>query len=181
MRKTIYIIIILLICQTSRSQNIGVEKTMYSTQIGFLGFWVNNEYRLFNQISIKSEIGMVAGFKGCSDCTTEYTLAPELTIEPRWYYNIEKRNSKGKITKNNNANFIAIGTNYYPDWFVISNNSSAYVPNQIAIIPKWGIKRSIINSNFNYELGIGIGQKYYFDSHQWDTTADLVARIGYTF
>jgi hypothetical protein len=181
MKKTIYVITAILVSQISRSQIGGIEKSIYSIETGVLGFWVNNESRFSNEISLKSEIGMIAGFKGCSDCDTQYVLTPELTLEPRWYYNIEKRNTKRKVIKNNSANFVALGVNFYPDWFVISNNSSSYVSNQITIIPKWGIKRTISNSNFNYEIGIGIGQRYYFDSNQWDAAADLLLRIGYTF
>jgi len=164
-----------------KAQNTGVEKSIYSIETGVLGMWINNEYRLSNEIILKSELGMIAGFRGCSDCDTQYALTPELTLEPRWYYNIEKRNAKGKIIKNNSANFASLGLRYYPDWFVISNASNAYVENQITIIPKWGIKRTVSNSNFNYELGIGIGKRYYFDSNDWETAADLLIRIGYTF
>ena len=124
---------------------------------------------------------MIAGFRGCSDCETQYALVPEFTLEPRWYYNIEKRSAKGKTIKNNSANFATVSLRYYPDWFVISNTANTHIENQITIIPKWGIKRTISNSNFNYELGIGIGKRYYFDSSQWDTAADLLIRIGYTF
>lgn len=181
MKKIIYIITILLVCHTIKAQNTGVEKSIYSIEAGVLGVWVNNEVRLSNEISLKSEFGMIAGFRGCSDCETQYVLAPEFTLEPRWYYNIEKRSATGKIIKNNSANFATFSFRYYPDWFVISNSTNAYVENQITIIPKWGIKRTISNSNFNYELGIGLGKRYYFESNQWDTAADLQIRIGYTF
>ena len=76
---------------------------------------------------------------------------------------------------------MALGINYFPDWFVISNDGNTSVPNQISIIPKWGIRRTIAQSNFNYELGIGFGRRFYFDSKEWETAADLHVRIGYTF
>lgn len=168
-------------CHIANSQNTGVKKSIYAIQTGVIGAWINNEYRLSNETSLKSEIGLIAGLRGCSGCITEYALAPEFTLEPRWYYNIEKRSIKGKIIKNNSFNFTTLAIRYYPDWFVISNATNASVANQITIIPKWGIKRTIANSNFNYELGIGIGKKYFFDSNQWDSSADLHIRIGYTF
>ncbi len=181
MKKNNYFFLALLFCQLVGAQNTSVEKSIYSIETGILGVWVNNEHRLSNEISLKSEFGMIAGFRGCSDCETQYALAPEFTLEPRWYYNIEKRETKGKIIKNNSANFATLSFRYYPDWFVISNIPNTHIQNQITIIPKWGIKRTIFNSNFNYELGIGIGKIYYIDSSQWDTTADLTIRIGYTF
>jgi hypothetical protein len=181
MKKIIFIITVLLISYTGTAQNTGVEKSIYSIEAGVLGFWLNNEVLLSNEIGLKNEMGMNAGLRGCSDCDTQYALTPVLTLEPRWYYNIVKRSAKGKIIKNNSANYATLGFTYYPDWFVISNAPNARVENQITIIPKWGIKRTISNSNFNYELGIGIGKRYYFDSDEWDTAADLLIRIGYTF
>ena len=181
MKKIIYIFLTVFFFQFANAQIVGVEKSINAIQVGVLGAWVNNEYRLTNEISLKNEFGMIAGFSGCSDCKTQYGLVPELKVEPRWYYNINKRSSKRRIIKNNSANFVALGFTYIPDWFVISNIPNANIENQISIIPKWGIKRTIANSNFNYELGIGIGKKYYLDSRQWDTTADLLIRIGYTF
>lgn len=170
-----------MLSSSSKSQNTGIEKSIYAIETGFLGAWVNNEYRLSYEISLKSEIGLITGFRGCTGCKTLYVLAPEITIEPRWYYNIENRSTKGRIIKNNSSNFVTLGVNYIPDWFVISNEANTSIESQISIIPKWGIKRILFNSNFNYELGIGIGKKYFFDSNQWDTTADLLIRIGYTF
>jgi hypothetical protein len=167
MKKTIFIITILLLSFSSKSQNTGVEKSIYTIQTGILGAWVNNEYRLSNEISLKSELGMIVGLRGCTDCKTLYALAPEITLEPRWYYNTKNRISKGRIIKNNSSNFVTLRVNYIPDWFVISNEANTSVESQISIIPKWGIKRTIANSNFNYELGIGIGKKYFFDSNQW--------------
>jgi hypothetical protein len=166
--------------QINYSQNTGVERSLYNVQTGFLGIWVNNESRLFQEISLRTEIGLDAGLRGCSDCTTEYALAPVIALEPRWYYNIDKRNSINRGT-NNSANFLALGVKYHPDWFTISNSNNAQVANQISIIPKWGIRRNIGNSNFNYEVGIGIGYKFYLDDNFSETAADLHLRIGYTF
>lgn len=181
MTKINYILLVLLISGLPvASQNTGVEKDIYNLQAGFLGIWFNHEHRLLNQISLRSEIGFDGGFYACSGCKTEYVLTPAITLEPRWYYNINKRNAKNKKS-NNSANFVTLGIDYHPNWFVISNHDNIFVPNQVAIIPKWGIRRNIGNSNFNYEAGIGIGRRFYLDQNFSDTTADLHLRIGYTF
>ncbi|WP_264523409.1 hypothetical protein [Flavobacterium sp. N502536] len=181
MTKINYTLLILLIsCLSVASQNTGVEKDIYNLQTGFLGIWLNHEHRLLNQISLRSEIGFDGGFYACSGCRTEYVLTPAITLEPRWYYNINKRNAKNKKS-NNSANFVTLGIDYHPNWFVISNYDNVFVPNQVAIIPKWGIRRNIGNSNFNYEAGIGIGRRFYLDKNFSDTAADLHLRIGYTF
>jgi hypothetical protein len=180
MIKFIRISLLILAFQSISAQNTGVEKSIYNVQTGFLGFWINNEYRLSNEISLRSEVGLDAGFSSCSDCTTTYGLTPVLTLEPRWYYNITKRNSKNRGA-NNSANFLALNIKYLPDLFVISNNDYARVENQISIIPKWGIRRNIGYSNFNYEAGIGIGYRFYLDENFSEKAADLHLRIGYTF
>ena len=79
---------------------------------------------------------MITGLRGCTDCKTVSVLAPEFTIEPRWYYNITNRGTKEKVIKNNSANFVTLSFRYYPDWFVISNSPNISIQNQITIIPK---------------------------------------------
>ena len=164
-----------------QSQNkISVEKSIYGIQTGTLGFWFYNEAKLTNTIALRSEIGLDGGFIAGSNIGFVYVLAPTVTSEPRFYYNLKKRSKKGKSILKNSANFLALKFLYVPDLFVISNTRGS-VTNSLSIIPKWGIKRTI-GKHFTYELGLGIG--YYIDlddSRFNDTTADLHLRIGYTF
>ena len=189
MKKTIYLLLVFSISQNSFSQDIkSVEKSIFSVQTGILGFWTSNEARLTNSIALHSEIGLEAGFFGGEmRSRNTFLLAPVITLEPRWYYNLEKRASKSKNVKNNGASFVTASINYYPDGFVISNNSNVIVYDQVAIIPKWGMRRNIGNSNFNYELGAGLGyrkiflKKYGYAENKSEATLDLHIRIGYTF
>lgn len=181
-QSVVAIIILLLFCHVASAQNEGLEKSIYNSQAGFFGLWINNESKLSNQLVLRSEIGFDGGVRGGDFVgKTIYALTPKLGLEPRWYYNIVKREATGKFIKNNSANFLTLGINYYPDWFVISNRDNVNVSNQMTLIPKWGIRRSISESNFNYELGIGLGKRYYFEAQEWETAADLHLRIGYTF
>ncbi|MBC5863769.1 hypothetical protein [Flavobacterium turcicum] len=177
-----FLLILLFFCQLLFAQNKGVENSNYNIQTGLLGVWVNRETKLSNQLALRTEVGLDLGYRGGDFVgKTIFALTPKLSIEPRWYYNILKREGNKKYTKNNSSNFLTIGFNYYPDWFVIANRDNVSVPNQMTIIPKWGIRRAIAKSNFNYELGIGLGKKYYFDVEEWETAADLHIRVGYTF
>ncbi|WP_394758600.1 hypothetical protein [Flavobacterium sp.] len=187
MKKNIGILI-LLVFQTNYSQDISLEKSLFNVQTGILGIWGSNEVRLTNSIALRSEIGLEAGFFGgeVRDKNT-FLLAPVIALEPRWYYNLEKRASKSKNIKNNGVSFVTAALNYYPDWFVISNNSNVIVYDQITIIPKWGIRRNIADSKFNYELGVGLGyrqtflKKYGYLDNKGETALDLHIRIGYAF
>jgi len=168
------------------AQNASVEKSVFGIQTGFLGIWAHNESRLSNTISLRSELGLDAGilftdFYGRSG----FLLAPVLTLEPRFYYNLNKRNSKSKDITGNSGNFISVKTSYHPDWFVISNYEDDIV-SDISFIPTWGIRRNI-GTHFNYEAGAGIGYRYIFAkaagyySNESEAIANLHLRIGYVF
>lgn len=180
--KILFTLIILAMHQLGIAQNVGLEKSMYSVQTGFLGFWISQEARLSKDIVLRTGLGFDGGIRG-GDLVgkTIVGLTPVVALEPRWYYNIIKRETNGVVIKNNSANFIALGVKYYPDWFAIGNSNNIMASEQISIIPKWGIRRSIANSSFNYELGLGIGKRYYLTLKEWETAADLHLRLGYSF
>lgn len=184
------IVIILLLSNYAFSQEkieVSVEKSIYGIQTGFLGLWINNESKLSNQISIKTELGFDAGiFGGDIYPKTGFLMTPVVLFEPRWYYNLDKRQANSKIIKNNNGNFLTMQARYNPNWFVISNYDNVDIVNQLSIIPTWGLKRNI-GSHFNYETGIGLGVRYYFaksegyEKNESEAALNLHFRFGYTF
>ncbi len=164
----------------TNAQDASVEKSTYGIQTGFLGIWAHNESKLSNQIALRSELGLDTGIFG-SDINdiNGFILAPAITLEPRWYYNLNKRQNKSKRIDGNSGNFISIKTTYHPDWFVISNEDNINFISDISIIPTWGIRRNIGN-HFNYEAGFGIGYVHYFEEES-GVTVNLHLRIGYRF
>ncbi|PZW44111.1 hypothetical protein LX95_00441 [Mesonia algae] len=72
--------------------------------------------------------------------------------------------------------------------FVISNVDNVNVFNQIRIVSKWAIKRTIAK-HLTYEAGIGLGyryaffdeQDYFFPPEKGFAVLDLHIRLGYTF
>ena len=188
MKKTILTLTLISLTFTVKSQNVSVEKSAFGIQAGLFGIWVNNETKLTNQIVLRSEIGFDSGIWG-GDFYDKigFLMTPVITAEPRWYYNLNKRVSKSKRIDGNSGNFISIKTSFHPDWFVISSKNNIDVYNQLSIIPKWGLRRNIANSNFNFEAGIGFGYRFYFlkqygySKNDGETALDLHLRIGYTF
>ena len=171
----------------AKSQTTSVEQSTYGIQTGVLGIWAHNEAKLSNQIALRAEIGMDAEFYGGSSyLKNAFLMTPVIRLEPRWYYNLEKRVLKSKNIKGNSANFLTLQTSYRPNWFVISNYENVEVGDQISIIPTWGIKRNIGN-HFTYETGIGIGYRYIFAKsvgyleNLGEATLNLHLRIGYRF
>lgn len=182
--KIITLLLVVTFGTKSISQNKeNLEKSIFGVETGFLGFWVNNETRLIYNLSLKSELGLDAGFfGGVSDTKIGTVLVPIVTLEPRYYYNIDKRARNNKITSNNSANFIALNLKYQPDLFVISNNNVDAISN-ISIIPKWGMRRRLGN-HFHYETGFGLGYRYFLEktnNEKGEAAVDLHLRIGYNF
>lgn len=176
------IILILLITNFSFSQEkASVEKSFFGIQTGFLGAWVHNESRLSNQVSLRSEIGLDFGFSDNGYSQTS-ALIPSLRLEPRWYYNLEKRVKKARKISNNSGNFLALNITYNPDWFYISNQDNLNVISTLAFVPKWGIKRTVGN-HFTYEVGIGIGTFIVLEDYETNNNValDLHLRLGYSF
>ncbi|MCM5661500.1 hypothetical protein [Galbibacter mesophilus] len=186
MKKILIIIVIVFSFQKVHSQNSDVEKSIFGIQTGFLGLWGFNEARLASKLALRSEIGLNAGFFSGTFIEDGFILTPSITVEPRYYYNIKKRNEKGKSTFHNAATFLALDVTYLPDWFTISNLDNVSVLDNVSFIPKWGIRRNI-GKHFNYEVGFGLGYRFYFSDElahpedKQELAGDLHLRIGYTF
>lgn len=187
MKRTLLILILCGVVLTTHAQDTSVEKSIFGIQTGFLGIWAHNESKLFNQFALRSELGLDTGIFG-SDANdiNGLLLTPTITLEPRWYYNLNKRKSQSKRIDGNSGNFFSIKTTYHPDWFVISSEDNINFISDISIIPTWGIRRNIGN-HFNYETGIGIGYVHYFEKDNVillddnDVTVNIHLRIGYRF
>lgn len=182
--KILFFSIINLFFFAGNSQTASVEKSSYGIQTGLLGIWAHNEMKLTNQIALRTELGMNAGlFGGNFYPKTGFIITPIITAEPRFYYNLEKRQFKSKSIAGNSGNFFSIKSSYHPDWFVISNYDNLKTFNLITIIPTWGIKRNI-GKHFTYETSIGIGYGYQFRGEYDDVNGiaiDLNLRVGYRF
>lgn len=173
----------------SNAQDASVEKNITGIQIGPTGIFANNEFKLTNQLVLRAEAGLSAGYwAGAQYDGLGFLLTPVLRAEPRWYYNLNRRVEKGRDIKGNSGNFIALQTSYYPDWFVISKEDNLTVLNQISVIPTWGIRRTL-GKHFDYEAGIGIGYAHTFEKKigiytykaESDAVANIHLRIGYHF
>ncbi len=172
----------------AKSQIASVEQSTFGIQTGFLGIWAHNEKKLSNQIALRSELGFDTGVWGDdSNDGIGFLLAPVITLEPRWYYNLIKREIKSRRIDGNSGNFISLKTSYHPDWFVLSDYDNVSIISNISIVPTWGIRRNI-GYHFTYETGIGIGYVYYYYAkdlryleNESKATANLHLRIGYRF
>ncbi|MFV0565193.1 MAG: hypothetical protein ACK5NB_05075 [Flavobacteriaceae bacterium] len=187
MNRIILTVVLCGLTLISKSQNASIEPSVFGVQTGFLGVWVHNEAKLSNQLALRSELGLDSGIWGGSYYDdVGFLLAPVITLEPRWYYNLDKRVSKSKRIDGNSGNFLSLKSSFHPDWFVISNYDDIKVITDVSIVPTWGIRRNI-GQYFNYETGIGIGYRYIFAKeagylqNESEIALNLHLRIGYRF
>ena len=187
MKKLLVTLILCGFLFNSWAQDASVEKSTFGVQTGWFGFWLYNEAKLSKEIVLRSEIGISGEFyiNGYYD-NSWFLVGPTFSLEPKWYYNIKRRNDKGKSISGNSANFISLNTKFVPDWFYTTNNDKLIFFEQLSIIPTWGIRRNIGN-HFNYEAGIGLGYIIYFrqrvsiSENEHDVAVNLHLRIGYKF
>ena len=172
--------------QTENPQSASVEKSTFGIQTALLGVYAHNESRLSDQFTLRTEIGMNVGiFGGLFYPKTGFVVLPVITVEPRWYYNLDKRVRKSKSIAGNSGNFISIQTSYHPDWFYISNYDKLITFNTITVVPTWGIRRNI-GEHFTYETAFGLGYGHQFRSSKGyedieGLAANIHLRIGYKF
>ncbi|WP_052158137.1 hypothetical protein [Lacinutrix jangbogonensis] len=170
----------------AKAQDASVEKSVFGIQTGILGIWAHNEAKLSNTIVLRSELGVELGFYSSSLINDSGVFAvPSITLEPRWYYNLNKRVKKSRRIDGNSGNFVSIRINYHPDLLLTSLKDNYNFISDLSIVPTWGIRRSI-GKHFNYETAIGIGYIKYFEEantifDQADVGVNLHLRIGYRF
>ncbi|MHA7843519.1 MAG: hypothetical protein ACX93I_09385 [Winogradskyella sp.] len=170
------------------AQDASVEKSTFGIQTGFLGVWAHNESKLSNSIALKSEFGLDAAiFSENFIGSRNLIMVPALTLEPRWYYNLNKRVTKKRRIDGNSGNFISIKTTYHPDLVLGSLPANTVFISDITIIPTWGIRRNV-GKHFTYETGIGIGYYHLFKKDnvflfedENGVAVNLHLRIGYRF
>lgn len=164
----------------------SVEKSLFSAQIGPFGIWLSHELKLFNRIALRTELGYADGIWKESHIRSRIIFSPSVVLEPRWYYNIRKRQENSKDISNNSGNFVAVKARYFADEFIALQPENAVVISSFSLIPTWG-HRGNIAKGFYYETALGFGyrffinepQNYYDDGVRVDW--NFYMRLGYAF
>jgi len=187
------LVLISFIAKAQEEEKISVEKNLYGAQLGLLSTSFYYETQLQRKITLRTEIGLALTFstKDYADPAIEDESAtliiPYLTLEPRWYYGLDRRKRLGKKTYNNSSNYVSLATSYISANTPIINNGDFDVVSAITFIPKYGIRRAFAK-HFNYEFSAGVGYQYnIFSSSNGcncdhsNTVVNVQARIGYDF
>jgi len=195
MKKIIVLgfVLISFITKAQEVEKVSVEKNLYGAQLGLLSTGFYYETLLHRKISLRTEIGLslVISSKDYADPAIKdensTLIVPYVTLEPRWYYGLDRRNRLGKKTYNNSSNYVSLSTSYISSKTPITNNGAFDVVSAITFIPKYGIRRAFAK-HFNYEFSAGFGYQYNIfskasgcDCDHNQSEIDIQARIGYDF
>ncbi len=151
MKKNVIVLLALLISlfQTIQGQE-GLEDK-FNVRLGLIGGWASYDKPLGGSFLLNGEIGYVGGIVGGN-----FLFTSILEIEPRYYYNVDKRIQKGKSIKNNSANYLAMHFSYLPDFLISTKYASTNIERSFNIIPTYGLRRNISGGlNFDFEIGLG--------------------------
>lgn len=186
-------VLISFLAKAQEAEKVSVEKNLYGAQLGLLSTSFYFETQLQRKITLRTEIGLtlISSTRDYEDPEikdeTATLITPFLTLEPRWYYSLDRRKRLGKKTYNNSSNYISLETSYISNKTPLINNGDFDVVSAITIIPKYGIRRAFAK-HFNYEFSAGVGYQYNIfnnsngcDCDHNQTTLDVQARIGYDF
>lgn len=187
MKKLNLSLLLFLFVFIANAQNASVEQSIFGIQTGLLGIWVHHEYKLTDHATLRTELGFDAGLWGGNFYEkTGFVMAPVISVEPRWYYNLNKRERKEKRIDGNSGNFLSLKTVSHPNWFVISNYDNLQTAADFSIVPTWGVRRNI-GKHFNYEAAFGVGYGYIFAKQAGGSenvsgvAYNIHLRIGYRF
>lgn len=107
----------------------------------------------------------------------EYSLNPVLQIEPRYYFNLNKRAAKGKNTYLNSGGFLALSCTFFLP--PLSYNTDKPLSG-FFITPYWGVKR-VWYKHFLFEFGAGLNFFKFFSWKQVGIFPYLNYKLGYQF
>lgn len=193
MRNYLVLGLVLISFLAKAQEEASVEKNLYGAQLGLPSTGFYFETQLQRKITLRTEIGLTFAFS-----TKDYAdpaikdenstlIVPYLTLEPRWYYGLDRRKRLGKKTYNNSSNYVSLATSYISTKTPIINNGDFDVVSAITFIPKYGIRRAFAK-HFNYEFSAGVGYQYNIFSSSDGCNCDhnlievdVQARIGYDF
>jgi hypothetical protein len=193
MKNYLVIGLVLISFLAKAQEEASVEKNLYGVQLGIVSTSFYYETKLDRKITLRTEASLeyVSTTKEYNDPSiqdeTISQFSPYLTLEPRWYYGLDRRKRLEKNIKNNSSNYISLRTSYAFNNAPLFKNGDFDIVPAFYIIPKFGIRR-VFAKHFNYEFSGGVGYQYNVfsktkgcDCEHNNTAVDLQIRIGYDF
>lgn len=161
---------------------VQTEKSQ-SVTLNLLGLQYNYEQPLNQKFTVTGHAGLIGelgyyAFKLGSwyeDDGWIYSLRGMVGADFRYYYNLDKRDRKGKSTFRNTGNFWAVDISYLTPAIVAENIGSSYM---ILATPYWGIRR-VYKNNWLFELNLGL--RFGVNDGEWGFGSLSYFKVGYSF
>lgn len=151
MKKLILFALILGHVISANAQTATVSN--HSFTINTIGFSYNYEHALGAKTTIVGRVGLLTPALGWSSWDGfGYSIAPGISVEPRYYYNAAKRLRKNKTVDFNAANYVALNVEYIFE--PIAHHSFTTSPG-LLLSPNWGMRR-VYNNRWLLEFNTGI-------------------------
>jgi hypothetical protein len=172
---------------SSKAQSTSTDSLLKTNQFKLnaliLGGTASYERKLSNNVTLFTELGLSRGeidefyFQYRSENSLEVDLItkrnvfllPILSTEVRRYYNLKRRQSKGKRISNNSFNFVSVGGLFGTG--AIATKGSSITGSMFEPSIEWGMQRRVAKV-FSLELKFGAGYQMYQDYK------DVLAPIG---
>ncbi|QTV06350.1 DUF3575 domain-containing protein [Faecalibacter bovis] len=150
MKKTFFT---LLLSSTIFAQEKATD--LKSIHINVIGIGASYEKALADNFTVLGNINYsTINFRGTND-SLDMDLTIKLGLEGRYYYNFDRRLSKGKSTLNNSGNYVGLKIDYYTDW-LSTYEGIGKDDDFVKLVANYGIKRNF-GKQFYYEFNTGLG------------------------
>ncbi|WP_109829310.1 hypothetical protein [Reichenbachiella versicolor] len=167
--------LLLLSFQKLHAQEATIEKSITGINVGLSGLSLSQEKRFTPTFSLRLEAG--TGYARMQGSNVWY---PYFAIQPRWYYNLEKRVSKTKNIRSNSGNFISTVVFYEPESVQKINNGTIR-SGFIFLGPVWGMRRQV-GKRFSFEFSLGAGWYRRFNEDPENVFGQYIdLNFGYNF
>ena len=158
---TLFFWFLFIVTHSQENNNIATERIW---RINFLNPGVELELPTGTYSTFSAGLGIGYG-GGYPDLTSGdngfvYMINPFLDVQEKWFYNLNRRNSKNQITENNSGNFVSL--RFITRGNSIAENVKRTSSFDFAIGPTWGIQRKY---GKNFHLLFDVGPQYYFDTN----------------
>ena len=152
MKNFLLLITLCIIAISANAQPKAKTVSNHSLSIYTVGASYNYEQTLGGKMTIIAHAGLLMSHMVWSMAGFEYSINPGLGLEARYYYNLDRRKSRGKNTDYNSANYLSLDQ-YFMFKPVTSQNMSK--TSGYLVAPHWGIRR-VYNDRWLLEFNLGI-------------------------
>lgn len=175
-----YILIILVLCSSLLFSQENVSKDLvdnFGVNLGLISAGINYEKAIAKDLSVNAILQYDGGFYSRLGGDTQYIFASTISLEPRYYYNRQRRLNRRKNISNNVGNYIAGDLSFGPVLGTISSDDEARALDSYIVGVKYGLRRKVIG-NLNFELAFGVG-KLFSNNYKSETIPILDIKLQY--